>query len=89
MKKILIIIGLIVVLGGITAMTLLKEDKGVEVTVQKINRGTVIKKVTGSGRIKPALEVKISANVSGKILHIYAEEGDSVKKGELLVQLDR
>ncbi|HED09289.1 MAG TPA: efflux RND transporter periplasmic adaptor subunit, partial [Caldithrix abyssi] len=48
----------------------------------------VIKKVTGSGRIKPAMEVNISANVSGKILNIYAKEGQRVKKGQLLVRLD-
>lgn len=89
MKKALIIIGLIVVIGGIYAITLAKKDKGLEVTAQKITRGTVIKKVTGSGRIQPAVEVKVSATVSGKILHIYAEEGDPVKKGQLLVQLDR
>jgi len=89
MKKALIIIGLLAVLGLLVGLNLMKKENGPEVTVQKITRGTVIKKVTGSGRIKPAVEVKVSANVSGKILHINAKEGDRVKKGQLLVQLDR
>ena len=89
MKKALIIIGLLAVLGLLVGLNLMKKENGPEVTVQKITRGTVIKKVTGSGRIKPAVEVKISANVSGKILHINAKEGEQVKKGQLLVQLDR
>jgi len=80
MKKALIIIGGFAVLGILVGLNLMKKDNGPEVTVQKITRGTVIKKVTGSGRIKPAVEVKISANVSGKILHINAKEGDFVKK---------
>ena len=76
-------------LGGLIAVNLLKKEEGQEVTAEKVERGTVIKKVTGSGQVEPAVEVKISANVSGKILAINAKEGDRVKEGDLLVELDR
>lgn len=89
MKKTLIIIGVVVVIGALIAVNLMKEEKGLEVSIEKVERGTVIKKVTGSGQVKPAVEVKISANVSGKIIHLTAEEGDVVKKGQLLVELER
>ncbi len=89
MKKYLIIGGIIIVVGALVAANLLKKEKGVEVTTEKISKGTILQKVTGSGQIKPAVDVKISANVAGKILELNAKEGERVKKGQLLVQLDR
>ncbi len=88
MKKYLIIAAFIILVGAVMALNLLQKEIGTPVTIEKATRGTVIKKVTGSGRIKPAMEVNISANVSGKILNIYAKEGQRVKKGQLLVRLD-
>jgi HlyD family secretion protein len=89
MKKIIIIIGVVVVVGALLAVNLMKEEEGLEVTTEKVEKGSVIKKVTGSGQVKPAVEVKVSANVSGKIIQLTAEEGDIVKKGQLLVALER
>ncbi|MGD9899063.1 MAG: efflux RND transporter periplasmic adaptor subunit [Calditrichaceae bacterium] len=89
MKKYLIIGGIIIVVGALVAANLLRKEKGVEVTAEKISKGTILQKVTGSGQVKPAVDVKISANVAGKILELNAKEGERVKKGQLLVQLDR
>jgi len=89
MKKIIIIVVAVIVVAALVIANLLKEDKGLEVTTEKVTRGTVIKKVTGSGQIEPAVEVKISANVSGTIISLHAKEGDVVKKGQLLVELER
>ncbi len=87
-KKIFIIGGIVVVLALIIVGNLLKKDRGVEVIVEKVTRGTVQQKVTGSGQIKPATEVKVSAQVAGKIVRLLVKEGDRVKKGQLLVELD-
>ncbi len=89
MKKKLIIIGVVVIVGALIIVNLLKEEKGLEVTTEIIEKGTVIKKVTGSGQVEPAVEVKVSANVSGKIVNLTVKEGDPVKKGQLLVELER
>jgi HlyD family secretion protein len=89
MKKNLIIIGVVVVVGALLVISFLKEEKGLEVTTEKVEKGTVIKKVTGSGQVEPAVEVKVSANVSGKIVSLTVKEGDPVKKGQLLVELER
>jgi HlyD family secretion protein len=88
MKKIIIAIVIVVVIGAIVAVNFLKKDKGVEVTTEKIERGFVQQKVTGSGQIKPAVEVKVSAQVAGKIILLNVKEGDRVKRGQLLVALD-
>ena len=89
MKKILIIGGVVVVVVVLVLVNILKKEKGTAVDVEKITRGTIMQKVTGSGQIRPEVQVKISARVAGKILKLYAEEGDRVKKGQLLVKLDQ
>ena len=48
-----------------------------------------MQKVTGSGQIRPEVQVKVSARVAGKIIKLHAQEGDQVKKGQLLVELDQ
>ncbi len=55
-----------------------------EVTVEKAGRHTIEETVSASGKIFPETEVKISPDVSGEIIDIFFEEGDSVKKGDLL-----
>ena len=88
MKKIVIAAGVILILAALVAVNLLRREKGKEVTAEKITFGTVQQKVTGSGQIKPAVEVKVSAQVAGKIVKLTVKEGDRVRKGMLLVALD-
>ena len=65
MKKIIIISAAVILVAVLIIANLLKEEKGLEVTTEKVEKGTVIKKVTGSGQIKPAVEVRISDNGPG------------------------
>ncbi len=88
MKKYWIAGGIVLVIVLLVIANIAKKDKGPEVMTEKIVRGTVQQKVTGSGQIKPATQVKVSAQVAGKIIRIYVKEGDHVKKGQLLVELD-
>ena len=88
MKKYWITGGIILIIVLLVIANIAKKDKGTEVMAEKVVRGTVQQKVTGSGQIKPAVQVKVSAQVAGKIIRIYVKEGDQVKKGQLLVELD-
>ena len=88
-KKIIIIGAVVIVVGGLIAANFLKKEKGTSVEVEKVSRGKVVQKVTGSGQIRPEIQVKVSANVAGKIVKLHAEEGDIVKKGQLLVELEQ
>jgi HlyD family secretion protein len=88
MKKV-VIIGAVLIVLGLVLINLLKKENGVLVETEKINRGTIIQKVTGSGQIRPEVQVKISARVAGKILKLHVKEGDPVHKGQLLVELDQ
>ena len=59
-----------------------------EVQTAKVSRETIVQKVNATGRIQPKTQVRISADVSGKIIALHVEEGEWVDKGKLLVELD-
>lgn len=63
-------------------------NKGVKVAVEKTTTHTITETVTASGKIYPETEVKISPEVSGEIIELTVEEGDSVQKGQLLVRIN-
>lgn len=87
-KKIIIIAVIVVAIAAFIAVNLLKKEKGTPVEIEKVEIGKIVQTVTGSGQIRPEVQVKVSANVAGKIIRLHAEEGDKVKKGQLLVELD-
>lgn len=89
-KKILIGSILAVVITAVVVFNLSnKKEESTEVQTEKVKRGDVIKTVSASGKIQPVTDVKISSNVSAKIMRLYVKEGDKVKKGQILVSLDR
>lgn len=63
-----------------------QEDK-IEVEVAAARRTDITEIVSASGKVKPELEVKISADVSGEIIQLAVKEGDSVRKGDLLLKI--
>jgi HlyD family secretion protein len=88
-KKIAIGVGIVVLLAIIVGFTVHQSSKNV-VTVQtgKAQRQDLTTVVSASGEIKPKTYVNIGANAFGKITHLYVKEGDHVKKGQLLAQLE-
>jgi HlyD family secretion protein len=88
-KKIAIGAGAVVLLAIIVGISVNQSGKNV-VTVQtgKVQRQDLLSVVSASGEIKPKTYVNIGANAYGKITHLYVKEGDHVKKGQLLAQLE-
>ena len=88
-KKIAIGVGAVVVLGGIVGFTVYQSHKNV-VVVQtgKVQRQDLTSVVTASGEVRPKVYVNIGANAYGKITHLYVKEGDRVKQGQMLAQLE-
>jgi HlyD family secretion protein len=89
-KKILIIIVVVAVIATVVILNLNRQKvKPVEVQTEKVRRDRIVQTINVSGSLIPITEVKISANVSARIMNIAIEEGDVVKKGDLLVELDK
>lgn len=65
------------------------EDKNkISVSVEKLSYRSIIEKVGTNGKIYPVKEVKLSVEISGEVTEILVSEGDSVKKGDLLLVLN-
>ncbi|MGO9088888.1 MAG: efflux RND transporter periplasmic adaptor subunit [Candidatus Sulfotelmatobacter sp.] len=88
-KKFVIGAGVVVLLAIIVGFTVHQSSKNV-VMVQtgKVQRQDLATVVSASGEIKPKTYVNIGANAYGKITHLYVKEGDQVKKGQLLAQIE-
>jgi HlyD family secretion protein len=88
-KKIALIVGVIILLGAIVGFTVNQSQKNV-VTVQtgKVVRQDISSVVTASGEIRPLTYVNIGANAMGRITKLFVDEGDKVKKGQVLAQLE-
>src|SRR5580704_5969576 len=88
-KKIAIGAGAVVVLAAIVGFTVYQSHKNL-VTVQtgKAQRMDLLAVVSASGEIKPKTYVNIGANAFGKITKLYVKEGDRVKRGQMLAQLE-
>ena len=78
-------IGLLVILIIVAKAT---ADDSTKVAVEKAGEHTITETVTASGKIYPETEVKIAPEVSGEIIELHFEEGDSVNKGDLLVKIN-
>src|SRR5882724_3916737 len=88
--KIGLIIGMIVLGVGGTAAAVVakKKHKAVEVRLDQVAHRDLVAAVTASGKIDAEKTVDISADITGRILEIAVKEGDTVKKGQFLVQID-
>ncbi len=64
-------------------------NKAAEVQTAKVERKKIVQRVSATGKIQPKTQVEISADVSAKIIKLPVIEGQSVKKGQFLVGLDR
>jgi len=88
-KIIIIVVVLLVVASVVTVMVNKGGDKPIAVETETVELQKIVETVTATGRIQPKTQVKISADVAAKIIKMEVKEGDKVKKGDFLVQLDQ
>ncbi len=88
-KKIIVISIIVVVLAGLAALIFLGSKRETITTVQteKVTRRNITQIVSATGKIQPETQVKINAEVSGEIIALPVQEGQVVKKGQLLVKI--
>ena len=74
----------LLVVGGVA----LKKDSGPGVQVAQVARETITAKVSANGKIQAVKKVDISANSMGQVTRLAVKEGDAVKAGAFLLEID-
>jgi HlyD family secretion protein len=84
---ILVLVVVVVLLVVLKSSGAFGKEEGISVTTEKVGRRTIIETVTASGKVYPEVEVKVSPDISGEIVELTVQEGDSVKRGQVLARI--
>jgi HlyD family secretion protein len=85
----LLVVIAVLVTGGLVAFRInRKRHAGTEVKLEQVTRRDLVSSVTASGKIEAKTSVDISADITGRIIDIAVREGDLVKRGQFLLQID-
>jgi HlyD family secretion protein len=88
-RKVLIAGGVVIVIAVFVSLAMTRSRRGgIEVRTEEVQRRNLIAVVTASGRIRPHRSVDIQAEVSGRIVDLRVEEGDTVSAGDTLLIID-
>jgi HlyD family secretion protein len=88
-KNTLITIAVILIAGAVVGANLyFKKDKGLVVTTETIRSRDLEALVSASGKIQPKRLVNISADTPGRVVNLAVNEGDRIKPGQFLLQID-
>ena len=88
-KNILIVLAVILVGAAIVGANLYyRRDKGVTVTAETIKTRDLEAIVSASGKIQPKRLVNITAETTGRVVNLAVNEGDRIKVGQFLLQID-
>lgn len=82
------LVAVVVLLLGYAGWKVRSKPKGEKVTTELVQKRTIRERVSGSGKVFPEVEVKISSDVSGEVVEMLVQEGDSVQKGQLLCRIN-
>ncbi|MCU0620149.1 MAG: efflux RND transporter periplasmic adaptor subunit [Gemmatimonadales bacterium] len=88
--KIALAVAVLTALAAVTTVVARnkKKNAATEVRLEAVATRDLVAAVTASGKIEPETKVDVSADVTGRILRIAVHEGDIVRKGQFLVQID-
>src|SRR2546421_2572060 len=88
-KKVFIAIAVLLVGAAVVAANFyFRKDKGLPVTTETIRARDLEAVVSASGKIQPKRLVNISADTPGRVVDLAVNEGDRIKKGQFLLQID-
>jgi len=87
--KIVIAVAVVLVALVIAGQVSARDRKIPRVTTAKAAVEEMVSKVTANGKIQAEKKVELSALVMGQIVNLAVRDGDSVKKGDFLLQIDR
>ena len=87
--KVILAVSIVVVGAGAVIASIKYSQKGI-VTVQtgKVVRQDLVSTVTASGEVKPRNYINLDANAMGPLTAIFVKEGDHVRKGQVVAQIE-
>ena len=87
-RKIVIAAIAVVVVGGLIAGQKSRGNRGAAVRVDEVETRDLVATVVASGKIEPTRSVDIASDITGRIISIPVEEGEHVRRGQLLLRID-
>ncbi len=93
--KMKILIYVLVGLLGVGSVWLLTGEGGSKSIIDipfkttQVIQGDLLVKISATGVVEPSFQVEVKSKASGEVLKFAYEEGDRIKKGKLLIQLDK
>ncbi len=84
--KWIIIFSLLLIIG-LVVYSKAKGPSGIKVTVGTPELSSITETIPANGKIQPVTEVKISPDVSGEIIELNFQEGNVIKKGDLIIKI--
>jgi HlyD family secretion protein len=91
-KRIIIVSSIVVVLILVVTGVVIASSGGTKIDpskLAKVEKGDLAKSVVATGKIEPITKVEVKSKASGIVKKLYVDYGDSVKKGQVLAELDR
>jgi HlyD family secretion protein len=89
LKNIFIALGVVLLGAAVVGANLyFKKETGLSVTTEVIKARDLEAIVSASGKIQPKRLVNISAETSGRVVDLAVNEGDRIRKGQFLLQID-
>ncbi|GIV01718.1 MAG: hypothetical protein KatS3mg015_0548 [Fimbriimonadales bacterium] len=92
MKRTLIILGTVFGILAASVWYLVGAGKGTKQDViyrtTKVTRGDVVRSFTATGVLQPLTTVDVKSKAGGEVIRLAVEEGDYVRKGDLIAEID-
>ena len=93
MKRALVILGAVLLIAGFYFLPYDSDSNEAKLTVDfktvETLKGELIVKISAKGVVEPNFQVEVKSKASGEVLKFTFEEGDTIKKGQALLHLDK
>lgn len=87
-KKITIAVVAVAIVAAVGASSLKGRNTATEVRIEAVSNQDLVASVTASGQVSAQKKVDLSAEITGKITRLSVKEGDFVRQGQFLLQID-